>query len=74
MSTNSPYTDYNPISINNQYDERVFPIVPFLTGLVVGPLLYQAFNPYYGYPYPLPYPVPIPYYYNYSYGSDYTRN
>ncbi|GGA87826.1 penicillin-binding protein [Ornithinibacillus halotolerans] len=55
---------------DNEVDERILPIVPFLTGLVVGPLLYQAFNPYYGYPtpYPYPYPVPVPYNYGYNYG------
>ncbi|WP_096270049.1 penicillin-binding protein [Paucisalibacillus globulus] len=52
----------------NQTDERIFPIVPFLTGLVAGPLLYNAFNPYYGYPAPYPYPVPVPYDYGYNYG------
>ncbi|WP_042145132.1 hypothetical protein [Paucisalibacillus sp. EB02] len=54
----------------NQTDERILPIVPFLTGLVAGPLLYNAFNPYYGYPvpYPSPYPVPVPYGYGYNYG------
>ena len=56
------YNDYN------QTDERFFPIVPFLTGLVVGPLLYNAFNPYYGYPVPYPYPVPVPYGYGYNNG------
>ena len=64
----------------NQSDERIFPVVPFLAGLVVGPLLYNAFNPYpyYGYPvpYPSPYPVPVPYGYgnNYGYGNVYDSN
>ncbi|MEN2467427.1 hypothetical protein [Ornithinibacillus sp. FSL M8-0202] len=71
MTTPSPYLEYYTVNNTNQPDERFFPIVPFLTGLVVGPLLYQAFNPYYGYPYPVPYPVPIPYYNSYGYGTSY---
>lgn len=50
-------------------NERILPIVPFLTGLIAGPLIYNAFQPYYGYPtpYPYPYPVPVPYGYGYGY-------
>ncbi|WP_138919029.1 hypothetical protein [Ornithinibacillus scapharcae] len=62
---------YSPTTVQNHNvplqhtDERVFPIIPFLTGLVAGPLLYQAFNPYYNYPYPVY--IPYGYHYNYNY-------
>ncbi|MBC5635805.1 hypothetical protein H8S33_03095 [Ornithinibacillus sp. BX22] len=71
MTTPSLDFEYYTVNNTNQLDERFFPIVPFLTGLVIGPLLYQAFNPYYSYPYPLPYPVPVPYYNSYGYGTSY---
>ncbi|GGH72096.1 hypothetical protein GCM10010978_08690 [Compostibacillus humi] len=52
-------------------NQRVFPVVPFLTGLVLGPLLYNAFQPYPYYPYT--YPPVYPYYpyptYSYNYYS-----
>ncbi|MFD1037128.1 penicillin-binding protein [Virgibacillus byunsanensis] len=48
-------------------DERVFPVLPFLTGLAFAPVLYGAFNRPGGY-YPYPPPPPPPYYpYNYGY-------
>jgi len=56
----TPQTDRNQ-EIQYHGDQRFAgPFLPFLTGLVVGPLLYGAFRPYY-YPYP-PYPYYQPYY------------
>lgn len=50
-------------------DSRIYPAVPFLTGLAFGPLLYGAFNHWgYGYPYP-----PRPYYPPYGYGGYWHR-
>ncbi|PLT28920.1 hypothetical protein [Peribacillus deserti] len=48
----------------NGGDERFFPLLPFVAGLAVGPLLFS--RPYYYPPYPVypgyPPPVPFPYY------------
>ncbi|PAV28778.1 hypothetical protein CIL05_14210 [Virgibacillus profundi] len=51
-------------------DERVFPVIPFLTGLAFGPLLYGAFHQggYHPYPPYPPYPSPYPYGYGYEQG------
>ncbi|WP_188454558.1 hypothetical protein [Virgibacillus oceani] len=51
-------------------DERVFPVVPFLTGLAVAPFLYGAFYPGFGGYYPYP-PRPPYYPYGYGYGPGY---
>lgn len=61
------YTPQANRNIDGQYhgDQRFWGFgfgLPFLTGLVVGPLLFNAFRPnYYPYPYP-PYPYYQPYY------------
>ncbi|WP_259343637.1 penicillin-binding protein [Oceanobacillus picturae] len=53
-----PYRQYQ-----DQEDTRFFPVIPFLTGLAFGPILYGAFQGG-GYP---PYP-PAPFYpYGYGY-------
>lgn len=66
---NYPAYSHNPNrNYNLQHGDQRFigPVIPFLTGLAVGPILYGAFRPYY-YPYP-PYPYyqpnyqPSPYY------------
>lgn len=51
--------------VNN--DERILPVIPFLTGLAIAPFIYGALQPggYY------PYPPPPPYYYPYSYYPGY---
>ncbi|OZU90477.1 hypothetical protein CIL03_04845 [Virgibacillus indicus] len=61
-----PVNQYTYRSYEDQ-DGRVFPVLPFLTGLAFGPLLYGAFNQGGYYPYP-PYP---PYYPPYGYGYGY---
>ena len=45
-------------------DERLFPVIPFLTGLAVAPFLYGALHPggYYSYP------PPTYFYHNQYYG------
>ncbi|WP_090987896.1 hypothetical protein [Bacillus sp. OV322] len=64
---NNPYSFY---SRNGQYqDQRFFPLLPFVAGLAIGPLLFRPFaRPFYppyppiqpGYPFP-PYPAYPPY-------------
>ncbi|MBM7694620.1 hypothetical protein JOC77_004095 [Peribacillus deserti] len=54
-------------TLRNGEDERFFPLLPFVAGLAVGPLLFN--RPYYYPPYPVypaypayPPPAPYPYY------------
>lgn len=65
-----------PIAYANPYDyrssvdqdERFFPVIPFLAGLAVAPILYNALHPggYYAYPPPPPPYYPYGYYPGYN--------
>nr|WP_198030018.1 penicillin-binding protein [Oceanobacillus manasiensis] len=69
---NLHYHQYIPYrNDQSQDDTRFFPVLPFLTGLAFGPLLYGAFQGG-GYPSYPPYPPypPTPYYpYGYGYNQ-----
>jgi hypothetical protein len=59
------------VSRNGTQDERLFPLLPFVAGLAIGPLLFNRPNYYPPYPpvmYPYPYPSPYPVYQGYPGG------
>lgn len=71
MSYTNPYGNFYAYRTPANEDERIFPVLPFLTGLAFGPVLYGAFQ---GGQYPYPPPPPYhPYGYQYGYNPYYPQ-